>query len=81
MPFANICSICFCASMYLCQDQRQTVEVGMVNYLWPSLVIIFSIIINGQKARWWIVPGLLVSMCGIMIVLGAAAASTWEELP
>lgn len=67
--------------MYLCQDQRQTVEVGMVNYLWPSLVIIFSIIINGQKARWWIVPGLLVSMCGIMIVLGAAAASTWEELP
>lgn len=72
MPFATICSICFCASMYLCQDQRQTVEVGMVNYLWPSLVIIFSIIINGQKARWWIVPGLLVSMCGIMIVLGGS---------
>lgn len=45
-------------------------EVGMVNYLWPTLTIVFAILFNGQKARWWIAPGALLSFCGIYWILG-----------
>ncbi len=70
LPWANLCSILFCVSMYMCQNERQTVEVGMVNYMWPCLVVLFAVIINHQKARWWLTPALLISVCGIMIVTG-----------
>ncbi len=70
LPWANLCSILFCVSMYMCQNERQTVEVGMVNYMWPCLVVLFAVIINHQKARWWLTPALLISVWGIMIVTG-----------
>lgn len=45
-------------------------EVGMVNYLWPTITIVFAILFNGQKARWWIAPGAVLSFCGIYWILG-----------
>jgi hypothetical protein len=33
----------------LCGNTPQAIEVGMVNYLWPSLTIVFAILFNGQK--------------------------------
>ena len=69
-PLSNACSILFCVSMYLCKNEQQTVEVGMVNYMWPCLVVFLSIFINNQKVRWWIYTGMLVSFAGIAIVLG-----------
>ena len=56
--------------MYLSAGGQQTVEVGMINYTWPCLVVLFAILFNGQKAGWWIVPGVIVSFAGIMLVLG-----------
>ncbi|EDD9880096.1 aromatic amino acid DMT transporter YddG [Salmonella enterica subsp. enterica serovar Enteritidis] len=53
--------------------RHQAIEVGMVNYLWPSLTILFAILFNGQKTNWLIVPGLLIALvCGLdgMYVLG-----------
>ncbi len=70
IPTANICSICFALSLYLSDGGQQTVEVGMVNYLWPCLVVLFAVLFNGQKARWWIAPGVVISFIGVMMVLG-----------
>ena len=42
----------------------------MVNYLWPCLTIVFAVLFNGERARWWIVPGVLLSLLGVMVVLG-----------
>ena len=67
---ANLSSITFCLSLYFSDGGTQTMEVGMVNYLWPTLTIIFAIIFNGQKARWWIAPGAVLSFCGIYWILG-----------
>lgn len=67
---ANLSSICFCLSLYFSDGGTQTMEVGMVNYLWPTLTIIFAILFNGQKARWWIAPGAVLSFCGIYWILG-----------
>ena len=67
---ANLSSITFCLSLYFSNGGTQTMEVGMVNYLWPTLTIVFAILFNGQKARWWIAPGALLSFCGIYWILG-----------
>ncbi len=67
---ANLSSICFCLSLYFSDGGTQTMEVGMVNYLWPTLTIVFAIFFNGQKARWWIAPGAVLSFCGIYWILG-----------
>lgn len=67
---ANLSSITFCLALYFSDGGTQTMEVGMVNYLWPTLTIVFAILFNGQKARWWIAPGALLSFCGIYWILG-----------
>ena len=41
---ANLSSITFCLSLYFSDGGTQTMEVGMVNYLWPCLVVVFAII-------------------------------------
>ncbi len=43
----------------------------MVNYLWPSLTILFAILFNGQKTNWLIVPGLLLALVGVCWVVEA----------
>lgn len=54
---ANVCAICFIFSLSMAEDATQTMQVGMVNYLWPCLTIVFAVLFNGERARWWIVPG------------------------
>ena len=56
----------FSQSIGLAHDSRQTLEVGLVNYLWPCLIVVFSLIILKQKARLYLYPGLLLSFSGIV---------------
>ena len=62
--------ICLALSLGYAATRHQAIEVGMVNYLWPSLTILFAILFNGQKTTWIIVPGLLLAITGICWVLG-----------
>lgn len=62
--------ICLALSLGYAATRHQAIEVGMVNYLWPSLTILFAILFNGQKTSWIIVPGLLLAITGICWVLG-----------
>ena len=67
---ANVCAICFIFSLSMAEDATQTMQVGMVNYLWPCLTIVFAVLFNGERARWWIVPGGLLSLLGAIIGAG-----------
>lgn len=62
--------ICFALSLGYATTRQQAIEAGMVNYLWPGLTVLFAIIFNGQKARWWVIPGLLLAIAGVVQVLG-----------
>ena len=67
---ANISAMCFIFSLALSSGGHQTMEVGMVNYLWPCMTILFSIAFNGQKAKWWVGIGMLLAFFGVAMVLG-----------
>jgi drug/metabolite transporter (DMT)-like permease len=64
--------LCLALSIGYADNARQAIEVGMVNYLWPSFTIVAAILFNGQRANWLIVPGFVLSILGICWVLGGA---------
>lgn len=69
IPTANLSSLTFCLAIFTSSGGAQTMEVGMVNYLWPSLTILFAVLFNGVRTRWWLYPGLLVAFGGIIVIL------------
>jgi len=50
-------------------NSSQTLEIGLINYLWPGLTILFSIPILGRKASIWLLPGTLIAFAGVYLVL------------
>lgn len=72
--------ICLALSLGYAASRQQAIEVGMVNYLWPSLTILFAILFNGQKSSWLVIPGLLLALLGVGWVLGASTACSWRRL-
>ena len=54
----------------LAHDRSQAMEIGVINYLWPSLTIALAVLCRQQLARWWLWPGLLICLWGLARVLG-----------
>jgi drug/metabolite transporter (DMT)-like permease len=63
------------AALGLSSDQ-QAVEVGIVNYLWPSLIFIYSVLLLAHRARATLVFGTVLGFAGA--VLAGAARATAE---
>lgn len=77
---ALTCELCFPVSMGLCANARETIEVGMVNYAWPCLTVLFAILFNGQKSRWWVAIGLVVAFLGMAMVLSGEGGLNFGEI-
>lgn len=53
----------------LAQNRSQTIEVGLLNYLWPAFTILFSLPILKNKASLWLIPGTLLALFGVFLIL------------
>lgn len=62
--------LCLALSIGYSTNSRQAIEVGMINYLWPTFAMVGTILFTHKKANWLIVPGIILSMLGIIWVLG-----------
>jgi drug/metabolite transporter (DMT)-like permease len=62
--------LCLSLSLGYADNGRQAIEVGMVNYLWPTFTMTAAILFNKQRSNALIVPGFLLGMAGICWVLG-----------
>ena len=75
--------ICLALAIGLAHDREQAIELGMINYLWPSLTIVLAVACGQQRARWWLWPGVLLCMLGLVRVMGSsgppASASPWWQ--
>ncbi|WP_035360132.1 aromatic amino acid DMT transporter YddG [Achromobacter insuavis] len=72
--------ICLSLSLGFAANRGQAIELGIVNYLWPCFTVILAILINGQRASAWVVPGIALSLCGIVWVVGGDGGVSWERL-
>ncbi len=61
-------------------NRAQAIEIGMVNYLWPSFTILMAVLINGQKANKWLIPGLLLSLYGIGWIMGGEGGWSLQRI-
>ena len=61
----------------LALDRQQTLEIGLVNYLWPTLTILFSLVILSKRASFLLIPGTLVAFFGIVLVLTQGTSISW----
>lgn len=50
----------------------------MVNYLWPALTLLFAVVFNGVRSRWWIAPGMVLAFCGIVEILAGGQGFSLE---
>ncbi|NVZ65241.1 aromatic amino acid DMT transporter YddG [Pseudomonas gingeri] len=67
--------ICLSLSLGFANSSTQAIQLGVVNYLWPCLTVLLAIVMNGQKARWMIVPGSILALFGILWVVSTDGLS------
>ncbi len=72
--------LCLALSIGYSANSRQAIEVGMVNYLWPTFTMVATILFTGKKTNWLIAPGILLSMLGIVWVLGGEQGINISEM-
>ena len=78
LPTANASSLCFTLAIFFSAGGTQTMEAAMVNYLWPALTLLFAVLFNGVRSRWWIAPGMVLAFCGIVDILAGGQGFSVE---
>jgi drug/metabolite transporter (DMT)-like permease len=77
----GILFVVYMASLYLAigtaTNRLQTLEVGLVNYLWPSLTLVTMIPILRSKAHFTLIPGCLLGFGGVLLA-SAQFGESWE---
>ena len=74
--------VCLFPAIGLAANRQQTVEVGIINYLWPGLTLVFAIPILGTKVRWSFFVGIAMAAAGAALAalrLGEYSAGTLLE--
>lgn len=61
--------ILFLVSIALSQNRDQVMVIAMINYLWPPLMIIFSIFAKQLNYRWTVIIGFFLAVFGLMLVV------------
>ncbi|MBN1671545.1 MAG: aromatic amino acid DMT transporter YddG [Kiritimatiellae bacterium] len=69
---------CLFLAVGLAADRSQSLEVGLINYLWPTLTLAFSVPLLRMRARVWLVPGVLVATFGVFLVTTQNRTVTWQ---
>ncbi len=75
--------VVYIVSLYLglglAVDRSQVLEIGLLNYLWPMLTLIFSVPILKTRASWWLLPGGLLGTAGIFLTLTQNQPFSWAS--
>lgn len=71
---------CFYGAVGLAKGREQAIEVGVVNYLWPSMTLLLSVPILGKRPRWTLSPGILIACAGIFFASAHRGAMSWDSL-
>lgn len=62
------------AAYYFALRMAPPVEAGLVNYLWPLLIVVFSSFLPGERLRWFHALGALLGLAGAVLVVSKGRA-------
>lgn len=72
--------ICLSLALGYANSRTQAIELSMINYLWPCFTVLMAIVFNGQRATWWVIPGMLLSLVGIGWIMNGGNAGSLAQL-
>lgn len=59
--------VCFSLALGFANDREQTMEMAIINYLWPSLTVLLAVITNkNRRISLWIYPALALAFSGVV---------------
>ena len=64
----------------LAKDREQVLEIALVNYLWPTLTILFSLPLLKSQASLWLLPGTGLALTGVFLVMTPGAQVSWASV-
>jgi len=69
--------ICLYLAIGWAFTREQFLEIGLINYLWPALTVLFAVPILKRKAHPVLPLGLLVALFGIFLVVTHTGEFSW----
>ena len=76
--------ICLALAIGLAETRAQSLELGLINYLWPCLTIVISLFINNKRSSVWLWPGLVLTLGGVFMVMQDSSDSSlsamWDNI-
>ncbi|MEQ4924282.1 aromatic amino acid DMT transporter YddG [Proteus hauseri] len=72
--------VCLSLALGFASDRTQAIELGMVNYLWPSFTLALAVLLNKQRFSILLIIGLLCSFSGLVWVVSGDNPLTIEGL-
>jgi len=58
--------IFFSLALGLANDRHQTIEMALINYLWPSLTVLLAVFTSTKKVHWLLYPSVVLSFMGVV---------------
>ncbi|EPL6453128.1 MULTISPECIES: aromatic amino acid DMT transporter YddG [Providencia] len=72
--------ICFVLALGLANNRQQAIELGMVNYLWPSFTIALAVFFNRQRFTLLLAIGLVLAFMGLVWVISGDQPLSIESI-
>ena len=62
--------ICLSLALGMANDRTQAVEMGVINYLWPSLTVLLAVFISDKPVNKLLYPAIALSFFGVAWTVG-----------
>jgi drug/metabolite transporter (DMT)-like permease len=57
------------AAYFIALRNAPPVQAGLINYLWPLLIVVFSALLPGEKLKWQHIAGVVLAFAGAALVV------------
>lgn len=65
-------------SLGLASTAASSVEVSLVNYLWPTMMVLLTAVVSHRRyGLFKVLPGAIVATCGVMLAVGGNSGLDW----
>jgi drug/metabolite transporter (DMT)-like permease len=71
---------CLYTALGLADSRSQVLEVGLINYLWPTLTVLLSVPILKLKASIAVIPGAFIATSGVILATTQSQPLLWTSL-
>jgi drug/metabolite transporter (DMT)-like permease len=62
----------------LAKGRQQAIEIGLLNYLWPALTVVLSLVILRKRARALLWPGTGLALLGVILAMTTGSPISWR---